>query len=292
LNASQALLDTTALAKISNATYGVAVSDTAASVSTALDALDNDAHLTSIMLTGGGTPTLSLTSAQALHDTAALGKIGNSSYGVAITDTAANVSAGLDALNSDAHLTSITLTDGGTPTLSLTSAQALGDTTALGKITNAQYSVAIVDMAANIDALTASQIAALGAAHVKTVAATNASIAVGLAKVQAFTAAGITLSVPAGDQAALSDTAANLETLSAAQIASLGSIGISAVASTDTSVSITAAQAIAFESAGIAVGVPSGARVSLSDTVAHLTSLTSTADRGAWCRRRHHHCHH
>jgi len=69
---------------------------------------------------------------------------------IAIADTAAAISANFDALNADANVRSISLTDGGT--LELTAAQALGDTRALGAITNSSYAVAVVDTAANISA--------------------------------------------------------------------------------------------------------------------------------------------
>ncbi len=121
---------------------------TAAVVSENIDALNADSSLTSITLTDSGTPTLALTAAQALDDTSALGKITNASYAIAISDTAANVAANFDALNADANVTSITLTDNGT--LTLTVAQALDDTSALGEITNANTAVAISDTAANV----------------------------------------------------------------------------------------------------------------------------------------------
>ena len=69
---------------------------------------------------------------------------------IAIADTAAAISASFDALNADANVKSIALTDGGT--LELTAAQALGDNRALGAITNSSYAVAVVDTAANISA--------------------------------------------------------------------------------------------------------------------------------------------
>ncbi|MBV8743623.1 MAG: hypothetical protein JO134_01125 [Xanthobacteraceae bacterium] len=57
--------------------------------------------------------------------------------GIAVSDTAANVSAnlaGLQHLAAAGELTSITLTDPGTPKLTLTAAQVGADATALGKI--------------------------------------------------------------------------------------------------------------------------------------------------------------
>ncbi len=135
---------------ISNSNYTVSVSDTAANVSDDFDFLNQSGHLSSITLTDSGTPTLVLTATQAIDDTATLSTITNPAYSVAIQDTAADVSQYLTALNSDPKLSSITLTDSGTPTLALNIAQTLGDTTALGAITNSTYAIAVTDMVANI----------------------------------------------------------------------------------------------------------------------------------------------
>ncbi len=150
LSAAQALNDATALSDITNADYSIAISDHAASVSTNFDALNADTRVSSITLTNSGTPILTLSAAQAVGDATAFAKITNASYAIGIADTAADVSAALDALNADPKVSSITLTDNGTPTLSLTVAQALDDTTALGEITNTDYAISISDTAANI----------------------------------------------------------------------------------------------------------------------------------------------
>ena len=123
------------------------MTDTAADVSTYLDALDQDESLKTITLTDAGTPTLTLTAAQALNDTSALGKIseGNEgNYAVAILDTAADVAADFDGLNADTSVKSISLTDSGTPRLVLTPMQATDDTSALSKIVNANYALDIL----------------------------------------------------------------------------------------------------------------------------------------------------
>ena len=73
-------------------------------------------------------------------------------HGFDLTDTAAKVSTIFDTLNADSHLDAITLTDTGTPSLTLTALQALDDTTALGKISNASYAIAILDTAADVAA--------------------------------------------------------------------------------------------------------------------------------------------
>jgi hypothetical protein len=53
-------------------------------------------------------------------------------------------------LNADANVKSITLSDGGTPILNLTAAQALNDSSALGEITKAIFSININGVTANI----------------------------------------------------------------------------------------------------------------------------------------------
>jgi hypothetical protein len=150
LTAAQALTDTQALGEITNANYEIAVSDTAANVSENFDALNADAKIASITLTDAGTPTLTLTAGEALGDTRALGEITNSLYKIAISDTAADVSENIDALNADGAISSIALTDSGTPTLDLTIAQAFGDARALGEITNAGFAILIHDDVANV----------------------------------------------------------------------------------------------------------------------------------------------
>ena len=109
--------------------YLLSISGIAADVSTALDALNGDTHVSSITLTDGAPLELS---AQQFNDTTALSKIAGS-YSVAITDSAANVASNLDALNANVHVTSITLTDADTP-LGLSVQQALNDTKALCEI--------------------------------------------------------------------------------------------------------------------------------------------------------------
>ena len=127
----------------------------------ALQTLAAGAKVSSITLTDSTTPTLALTAAQYSADTAALGKI-SSAYNLSISgvtatnaatvagaahvtsltvsDTGANVVANIAALQilvAGSKVTSITLTDSTTPTLSITVAQQTADAATLGKISNA-----------------------------------------------------------------------------------------------------------------------------------------------------------
>ena len=161
---SVAAADATALSTADSSSYlqtlKLDISDTASNVAKNFDALNAlDAKLGAITMTDGS-PLLTITEAQLLNDTTALGAITNSNYSidvasatvanigtdlgtshvasVAIVDTASNVNAGLNTLESDsANISSITLTDQTTPTLSVTYTQFVNDATALGEIGSA-----------------------------------------------------------------------------------------------------------------------------------------------------------
>jgi hypothetical protein len=152
----------------------VYVSDNAGNVASNLNALNGVHHL-AITITGGGT--LTITESQLTGDTTALGEITNGSFNVAVTnvlaadassiagevasanghatltsisvsDSAAHVAASLGSLNGLSDLVAITLTGGGTQTLSITEAQLTSDTSALDLITNNPYNLAVTNVAA------------------------------------------------------------------------------------------------------------------------------------------------
>jgi hypothetical protein len=211
LTAVQCAADITALNKITSS-YNLAITDTAANVVANIAALQTLAaagKLTSIVLTGASTPTLLLTSAQYSADGTALSKI-TSAYNLSISgvtaanaatvagaahvtsitvsDTAANVVtniAALQTLATGTKLSSIALTDGSTPTLSLTAAQYSADGSALGKISSA-YNL-------SISGVTVSNAASIaGAAHVTKVAVSDsaANVNANLDTLQTLAAAG------------------------------------------------------------------------------------------------------
>jgi hypothetical protein len=150
LSVDQTIDDARALGEISNSAFTISIVDTAANVSANVDILAAMSQIGAVTLTDAGTPVLSLNVAQFSGDGSLLAKITNSAYMINIADTAAAASAQLDALNGSTAVGSITLSDLGTPTLTLTAAQALNDTTALGLITNASYDVSVTDSVANV----------------------------------------------------------------------------------------------------------------------------------------------
>jgi acyl-coenzyme A thioesterase PaaI-like protein len=171
LNVRQTLDGAAALGAISGP-YSVALLDDASAISARFGALNADGRISSIAVSDGNP--LHLTVAQTRDDTAALAKIANGSFQVVLMDTAANVAAAgkepfsqsyvvsigvsdtaenvaanLDALNTNSVLSEISLTGVSTPVLGVTIAQALNDTVAVGKITG-PFVLAVSDTTANI----------------------------------------------------------------------------------------------------------------------------------------------
>jgi len=109
------LADRSALDKIVG---GFAISDSAADVAAQFNTLNGDVEVTSIALTNGGTPALTLSVAQALNDTRALAEI-TPPFTITVVDNTADILAQLGALAGDSEVTSIILTNGGTPALTL-----------------------------------------------------------------------------------------------------------------------------------------------------------------------------
>ena len=167
----------------------ITVSDIAANVASAIDTLQGlGTKLTSIALTNGGTPVLSITGTQFTADATAIAKI-TSAYSLSVSsvlaansatvfanthvtamtivDTGANVATNLNTLQTDnAKITSITLTDGSTPTLAITATQFSSDAGALGKIVSA-YNLAVSAVTV------ANAVSTSNAAHVTSISVTD-----------------------------------------------------------------------------------------------------------------------
>lgn len=261
VSATQLVNDATVLAGIINPNVAIDVSDTAANVSENIDALARQANVASINLTDSGPPTLSLDAAQALGDTAALAKIANAAYSISLSDTAADVSLTIDALNADDKIGSITLTDKGTPTLMLSTEQLLDDTAALGKITNAGYQIEIFDTAANI---LPNNAAFAANPHVASAVVVD-SVATVLAQAAAIAADTKVRSVIVSDTAA--NVSANIDALNADS-------ELSAIALTDSGVptlTLSVAQALN-DGHAIRDILNTNFKIAISDTAANVAA--------------------
>jgi hypothetical protein len=211
-SAADAAADIDALVSFTGA-FTLDVTDTAANVAANLDALGELAafeELTSITLTDSGTPTLAITADQAASDAAALGLI-TGSYGVAVSDTGANVAADLDALQALADagvLSSVTLTDSTTPTLSVTNSQLTDDADALAAIAGS-YNLAV----SGVSAADAAAVAAITHVVSVTIEDTAAHVTANLDDLETLADGGMLTLI------ALTDTSAPTLSLTAAQLA-------------------------------------------------------------------------
>ncbi len=166
ITAAQAAADTAALSELFQANgstpASVAVSDTAANVSGAFDALNGNTHVDKIVVSDSATNEVTINASQAAADTAALGELRNfdgSAGHVAVSDTAGNISVAFDALNGNGHVNKIIVSnDPHAPTpvteVTISVAQLASDTTALAELVQTdgmtQAKVAILDTAADI----------------------------------------------------------------------------------------------------------------------------------------------
>ena len=137
--------DAKAIGKLENANSSpvlLAVDDTAADIENGLSTLVADTGEIASITSSKGQVAVSVSTL--LADQSTLDKIIG---GFTISDTAANVAQNLDALSNDTNVTSIGLTDGGVPTLSISLEEAENDTRALDAITT-PHMIVIADSAA------------------------------------------------------------------------------------------------------------------------------------------------
>lgn len=206
----------------------ITISDSAAKVATGLDALQtlNSAGGTvSITLTDSGTPTLSITAAQATADApiirdihgaftislagapaqTATGAIaayqaGTLTSPITISDSAANIAnslTGLQTVATGGKLGSIILTDSGTPTLSLTGSQYTADSGVVGAILG-NHSLVVTGASASL----ASRLAGDGTITSVAFSDNVSNITQNLSAIQNLETAGKVSSITVSDSAA------------------------------------------------------------------------------------------
>ena len=172
LSATQVVSGNALLQKISSS-YSINVSDSIANIASNINFLQSKvASINSITLTSGAAAPASITASQYLADTAVINKISGSYsltltgtgitvsnlsatlansnvVGLTVTDTSANIAAGMDQLQSNVGLI-ISITQSGTVSaLSLSALQVNNDAQAIGKIAGT-YSINVSDTSANI----------------------------------------------------------------------------------------------------------------------------------------------
>jgi hypothetical protein len=268
------------------------VSDTAADITAGLDGL-NGSNIASITISDNGAIGVSV--AQLTSDAGAIGKLANADtmpYQLAVSDTAADITAGLNGLNGS-NIASITISDKGAVGVSV--AELTSDWAAIDELANANatsYELAVTDTAANVLAALATPILEAAIAHIGSITATGGTVVV---SASTFSADQAALDKIVGGFA-VSDTAANI----VAKLSSLNAdphvAGITAASGsatlsegavvnapsfseTGSGTSLTVAEALGYagvfsQGAGSTLSISSGDALSLTGT-ASLSGTTS-----------------
>ncbi|MGD0189670.1 MAG: hypothetical protein ABSD74_02895 [Rhizomicrobium sp.] len=154
-------LDGALISEFSNANhtpYMLNVTGNASEISGALATLQSylsGGHVESITVTDNGAIDVNVADITTYASVLAKLVDGDASpYTLAVSDLAGNVAGDLGALNSNTHVVSIFLSDGGTPTLTITEGQLTSDAAAIGEITNGSFNVAVTNvLAANASSI-------------------------------------------------------------------------------------------------------------------------------------------
>ncbi len=154
------------------------VVDTAANISTYLNDLQANGHLSTIVISDNAAIGVSI--AQLTSDSAAIALLhnqNNTAYQLDVTDTAAHIQAAIASLNSHSHLDKIIVSDSATHEVDFTAFQLTHDTTMLGKLYVADgvthASIELDDAAGHIQALTAAQFQAMASEGVTQIDSSN-----------------------------------------------------------------------------------------------------------------------
>ena len=278
---------------------GFNIVDLAANIPSALDSLNRDTKLLAIELTDGGTPTLTLTIEEALNDTTALSKI-TSPHTLTISDSATDIAAltlsEASQLHGDGYTTlfakgplalplaeanllnsyDLTVTGGPVTVVGSVAAMLALSAQQVSTYLGAGYLLGVEDTAHDIDELTSKQITALAANHVTLLTATDMGLAISEAEAVELEAAGISVAAPAGATAVVSDKAGDIGKLTGPEISALKQIGVTGIVSTNASITLNVAQALALEGLGWTIAVPSGDTIRVVDAGSAIAGLTPT----------------
>jgi hypothetical protein len=266
ITAEQLHDDASVLAEITNrngAPVTFKVVDTAANITTFLSTLEsNAAHLSAIVVSDNAAIAVNVAQITADADAIALLKNQNmTAYSLTVTDTAGHVQSSLALLNSDSHVDKIVVSDSATSEVHFTVAQVTHDTNVLGELYNADgtthASIELVDSAGHIQAMTATQIAALAGDGVNIIDSTNDKLMLAVAQSEALG----TVQLTQADNVTLSDTGAHISAMTAAELAGLSAEGVDRILTTDHQVTFTADQWSA-----LSVGVDSQTTITVNGT--------------------------
>ena len=201
LSAGQVANDAAALGETSNANgsaYAVQVVDSAANITSDLNALQTTGHVAAITVSDSAEITCS-SPHKLTSDATVLGELNNadgSPVHIIVSDTAADISSALDALSGDSQVNKIIISDSGSNAVEVSIAQLTADKVALSELylsngtTPANVTLsdtATIHRCADGDFV----IAALKSANVTAIATTDASAVFSGAQITALEAAAL-----------------------------------------------------------------------------------------------------
>jgi hypothetical protein len=163
-------------------------------------------------------------------------------------------------------VTGVSVSDANNVTLTIAQVAAF-ETSKVGLSIQSGQQVVLADTAANIAALTTTQIAGLNALHVTQIQAADTTVKLTAAEATALESAAIPVAAPSGSLVEISETAAHLQALTVAQINGL--------VANDAAIKFTVAQTIALEAAHLTVAPFSGTTITASDAGANIATLSA-----------------
>ena len=171
-------------------------------------------------------------------------------------------------------MTGVSVSDANNVTLTIAQVAAF-ETSKVGLSIQSGQQVVLADTAANIAALTTTQIAGLNALHVTQIQAADTTVKLTAAEATALESAAIPVAAPSGSLVEISETAAHLQALTVAQINGLPGVGVSSLVANDEAIKFTVAQTIALEAAHLTVAPFSGTTITASDAGANIATLSA-----------------
>ena len=288
-------VDTLLSTTLSGITTHLVVKDTLAHVQSALASLrTNYAQINAITLTDSSTPTF--TAAFAVSDLTAddhVLQLLQPDYRVTISDTAAHVQTDLQLASPklaaySSHITSIALTDGGTPTIALTMAQVSNAGTVLTTMGTASYVLdvtgAVSDVQADLQLGSSSRLQAVAALGDLGTITLSGGSSVTLSVDQLAHIGGVLASTHlAAGTIVVSDTIAHIQTdlalgVSSVLVGALTKIALFTIPGGAGSISLTASQiqvAGIDDGANSAIGLLAAAGATLIATNVHVADVAT-----------------
>jgi hypothetical protein len=290
LSATQFVADGTAIGLITGA-YTIDITDTAANITTNLNALEASSHIAQVVVSDSGSNAVVTSVAQLTSDSSILSELfdanGTTSASITVSDTTANIESDLGGLNGDTQVTQIVANDlGQGHGFVITVSEAINDGTALGELYDSNGTtraiVVVEDTGAAISAHFDQLNTFLNSGRIDNISVTSGTVTIDAAQAASDGTALDYLynsTFTAKEQVTVSDTAANITSAFGALNGNthVGQIVVSDSNSNEVTLSVSA-----FTNDTVALGIlydangTTPANVAISDIAANLQGELGT----------------